>query len=215
MKPGVGRHCGLERIERHRHAEGYLAVVLSGGYVEAGDGGRLRVSAGDVVAHEAWSAHRDEFGPSGASILNLPIPSFFGERAGRVDDVDAIARLAETDCLAAADLARDRFTAADVRTGDWPDLLAAALAERSDLPLAAWADRHGIAATSLSRGFAAAYGVSPKRFRLEQRTRRALRELPRWSGTLAALAAEAGFADQAHFTRAVRDLTGRTPCSLR
>ena len=36
-------------LPRHRHAEGYVAVVIAGGYEEAGDTGRRRVSAGDVV----------------------------------------------------------------------------------------------------------------------------------------------------------------------
>jgi AraC-like DNA-binding protein len=35
--------------------------------------------------------------------------------------------------------------------------------------------------------------------------------LPGWQGSTAALAAEAGFADQAHLTRAVVALTGQTP----
>ena len=189
---------------------------ISGGcpdrrYLEAGDGGRLRVSAGHVVGHEVFSAHRNDFGPSGAYVLNLPLPAGFGEQVGTVEDLDAIARLAETDFLAAADLTLERFLAVDACTEDWPDLLAAALTGNPDLQLAACADMQGIAASSLSRGFLAAYGVSPKRFRLEQRTRRALRELPTWSGTLAGLAAKAGFADQAHFTRLARDLTGMTP----
>jgi AraC-like DNA-binding protein len=42
-----------------------------------------------------------------------------------------------------------------------------------------------------------------------------VRALPSWGGTLAGLAAEAGFVDQAHLTRAVVSLTGWTPGQLR
>ena len=38
-----------ERLSRHRHAHGYAAVVLAGGYEEAGERARLRVRAGDVI----------------------------------------------------------------------------------------------------------------------------------------------------------------------
>jgi hypothetical protein len=37
MIPGISRHAPGGRMQRHRHAEGYIALVLSGGYVEAGD----------------------------------------------------------------------------------------------------------------------------------------------------------------------------------
>ncbi|KAI1692069.1 helix-turn-helix domain-containing protein [Ditylenchus destructor] len=70
--------------------------------------------------------------------------------------------------------------------GDWPDLLAATLARDPALSITAWADRAGLDPASVSRGFARAYGVSPKRFRLELRTRSAVRALAGWRGTLAA-----------------------------
>jgi hypothetical protein len=39
-------------MPRHRHLQRYAAIVLSGGYVEAGDAGRMRVRAGDVLVHD-------------------------------------------------------------------------------------------------------------------------------------------------------------------
>ena len=65
------------------------------------------------------------------------------------------------------------------------------------------------------RGFRQAYGTTAKRFRAELRAQRALRTLPGWTETLGDLAAELGFADQAHLTRAVVSLTGWTPGQLR
>jgi hypothetical protein len=72
MKPGRERHSGNESIARHMHPTADMAVVLSGGYEEAGDGGRFHVRAGDVVMHAPIDSHLDRFTPKGAHILNLP-----------------------------------------------------------------------------------------------------------------------------------------------
>ncbi|QPF71930.1 helix-turn-helix transcriptional regulator [Roseateles sp. DAIF2] len=212
----ISLHSAFERMPRHRHGQGYVALVLAGGYVEAGDRGRMRVEAGQAVFHGAHESHRNEFFGVGARVLNLPVPAGgIGEAPlGRVDDADAIARLAERDPGAAAQLLRQSFRPSAARLNDWPDLLAAALAEDPALGLAEWADRMGIAPPSISRGFKRAYGTSPKRYRLELRVMQALRRLRGWQGSLAALAAETGFADQAHLTRAIVALTGQTPTRL-
>lgn len=211
----ISLHRAFGRMVRHRHAEGYVALVLSGGHVEAGDRGRLRVEAGQAVFHRAHESHQNEFFAAGARVLNLPLPAAgIGEVLGHVDDPDAIARLAERDPGRAAELLRRTFRPSSARLNDWPDLLAAALAADPNLGLAEWADRMGIAPQSLSRGFRRAFGTSPKRYRLELRAQHALHRLPGWQGTMAALAAETGFADQAHLTRALVDLTGLPPGRL-
>lgn len=190
-------------------------MVLAGGYVEAGDRGRIRVQPGQVVIHGAYEAHQDHFARAGALVLNLPLVAQLDAIAGVVADADAIARLAERDVLGAAELLKEAIKPLDARLTDWPDELAAALASRRDFSIEAWATEMGLAPQSISRGFRQAYGVSPKRYRMEQRTLRALRKLQTWSGTLAALAADAGFADQAHLTRAVVAITGSAPHRLK
>lgn len=215
MTLGISRHAGRDRLARHRHRDGYIAVVLAGGYIEAGDGGRQRVAAGHVIVHHPWSAHRDDFEGRGAVVLNLPLVAGLDEQVATLDDMDAVACLAERDPQEAAVLVGASLRPADAAVNDWPDALAAELAAKPDLAIGSWARRLGIAPASLSRGFAMAFGVSPKRFRLEQRTRRALQLLPHWRGSLATLAAETGFADQAHLARATVAMTGRPPSALR
>jgi AraC-like DNA-binding protein len=213
---GVSHHGAFERMARHRHAEGYVALVLAGGYIEAGDRGRMRVEAGQAVIHGPHESHQDDFSTAGASVLNLPLIGPDPDVAvGHVDDADAIARLAERDPHQAAALLRATFRPLAARLNDWPDLLAAVLATEPECRLADWAAAMGIAPPSLSRGFRRAYGTSPKRYRLELRAIRAARLLPGWRESIAALAAETGFADQAHLTRAIVALTGRTPHRLR
>ena len=116
---------------------------------------------------------------------------------------------------AAAALLKETIRPMNTLLTDWPDRLAAALASQRDFSIEDWADEMGLAPQSISRGFRQAYGVSPKRFRLEQRTLRALRKLHNWPGTLAGLAADVGFSDQAHLTRAVLAMTGVAPHRLR
>ena len=210
----ITRHRAADSMARHRHAEAYVAVVLAGDYVEAGDGGRVRARPGTVIAHAPFSAHRDEFGASGAAVLNLPgVEAVSG--TGTIGDVDALVRAAERDLREAVLLLGEQFRPHLSTPDDWPDQLAAALSADPDMAISDWAERMGLAAASVSRGFARAYGVSPKRFRLEARAQRAMRSLPAWHGTLAAFAADQGFADQAHLARTVRAITGVAPRALR
>jgi AraC-like DNA-binding protein len=213
--PGISRHAGGALLGRHRHRSGYAALALAGGYVEAGDRGRHRIEAGDVVLHAAYEAHRDEFSPAGALVLNLPLAAAPAHPTGRVEDVDAILRLAERDPRGASELLLESLKPCDLRLNDWPDLLAEALTSDLDLRIADWAERMKLAPASVSRGFQRAYGISPKRYRARQRSLRALKALPGWRGSLALLAAELGFADQAHMTRCCTALTGRTPRQIR
>jgi AraC-like DNA-binding protein len=212
MPFGISTHRASDRMSRHRHLEGYAALVLSGGYLEAGDRGRIRVQAGQVLIHGAYEAHQDHFSRAGAVVLNIPlVDALDAATTGAVDDPDAIVRLAERDMAGAAALLKDTFRPRDALLMDWPDRLAAALAREPGFAIADWADAMGLAPQSISRGFRLAYGISPKRYRIEQRTLRAIRNLRHWPGTVAALAAEMGFADQAHLTRSVVALTGCAP----
>ena len=208
------RHGAGERLERHRHADAYIAITISGSYFEAGDEGRIRAGPGTVIVHDALTAHRDDFGARGAVVLNLPaLGGLTG--AGTIGDAESVAKAAERDLRAAANLVAEQFQPAWLSPDDWPDLLARDLARNPDLQISDWAESAGLDPASVSRGFAKAFGVTPKRYRLEARARRAISALKSWQGSLAAIAAEQGFADQAHFTRAVRCLTGMTPQLLK
>jgi AraC-like DNA-binding protein len=207
--------CAHGALPRHRHRFGYICVVLKGSFLEAGDAGRFRVAAGDVLVHRPFEAHLDRFAPAGADVLNLPLPAEL-RGAGRfaVQDLDGVARMAERDVGQAARAAAAGWTAADGE-GDWPDLLARDLGGGRRLCLARWAAAHGLAPETLSRGFRKAYGTTPARFGAELRARRAWERVRGSDRLLVDLALEEGFADQAHMTRAVSALTGAPPTSWR
>ncbi len=77
-------------------------------------------------------------------------------------------------------------------------------------PAAALERIAGLDRWTLARHFRAAYGTSPDRYRTMRRLAVARRAIADGS-TLAAAAAEAGFADQSHLTRQFRRAYGLTP----
>ena len=71
-----------------------------------------------------------------------------------------------------------------------------------------------IAIPALIRDLGASHGMSPRALCREARRRRAL-GLLHGDATLAGIAAQAGFADQSHFSRTCRLQAGTTPTALR
>jgi len=210
------RHAAAEKLPRHCHREPFAAVVLAGGYDEAGDTGRHRVSAGDVIFHGAYESHLDLFHRPGAEVLVLPLPDHWqGPVLGTLNDADAVARSAEKDVHEALEVFASGVTARSSEVRDWPDALAQALRADPALCLASWAESHSLHPGSLGRGFASVFGISAASYRLTQRVQRAIGLLRDRVMSLSQVAAECGFADQSHMTRSVRLLTGTSPGSLR
>lgn len=200
-------------IPRHRHDTPYAAIVLAGGYEEAGDGGRYRAEPGDVLIHAAFSTHLDRPPAQRTTVLNLPLPMLWTRASSRmrVGDVDVLARLAERDLREAQALLLESLGPGPGGLEDDVDVLAAALSEVSPPPLSALSHRWKVARQTGWRRFTAAYGVGPARYRVEARARRAWSRVVVGGEGLSDIALAEGFADQAHMTRDVRALTGRTP----
>jgi AraC-like DNA-binding protein len=208
------RHHANELRDRHCHDDPFVAVVLSGGYQEAGDEGRWNVRAGDVLIHHAFESHLDRFDSRGAEVLVLPLPAALGQARtmrGRVADPDVLVRLAERDLDDAQASLAEQFVTGLVAPLDWPDALAADLRAIRDMPLGQWAEQAGVRPETLSRGFRLAYGCTPKAYRASARARAAVTALRGSNTPFAGVAHQLGYADQAHMTRAVTMLTGLTP----
>jgi AraC-like DNA-binding protein len=207
-------------LPRHRHLRPYATVVLAGHFEESGYTGRIRASAGDILIHPALDCHANLMISAGVKLIRLQWSG--AECTGgfyRATDVDALARAAERDVGEAAFLLREALAHASHptpgRCNEWPDLLARALWQDPSLEIGAWAEANGLARAAVSRGFVAAYGVVPAVFRGELRARAAWLRITREPESLSTIAAETGFADQAHMTRWVRRVTGATPASWR
>lgn len=88
-------------------------------------------------------------------------------------------------------------------------------APRADWSVTTLAEELGVSERQLRRRFLHAVGYGPKLLERVLRLRRFIRAASSsQAGGLAALAAEAGYADQPHLTRECRDLTALTPAQL-
>jgi AraC-like DNA-binding protein len=200
-------------LPRHRHQCGYLALVVSGGYEEAGDQGRCHVREGDVVIHSGFEAHLNRYRRQGAEVLNLPLPPLLDTATPflRAADPDAAVRLAERDPQQAVEFLLATVKPLPPQSTDWPDDLAAALLLDPQLQIRHWAGSRGLALATVSRGFRKVFGVSPSAYRAQARGRLAWRRTVGGGEPLSLLALDCGFCDQAHMTRAVRAVTGKPP----
>ena len=204
-------------MTRHRHVAAYATLVLSGGYEEAGDAGRFRVSEGDVLIHSPFSAHRDAISRTGAVVLDLPLP-FDGRdwpSRGRITDPDVLVRSAGHDASEAAAELLEQFDPNASAEADLPDLLARDLLSDPQLAIGAWAELQNVSRETAWRHFTSAYGVDIAAFRGEARARNAWRMIVSSPTPLADIAAATGFSDQPHMSRAIKALTGRPPGAWR
>lgn len=211
---GLLDHRPHELRMRHCHDDAFVAVVLEGGYQEAGDEGRFNVRAGDALIHHAFESHLDRVEARGARVLVLDLPPQLAATPhirGHVADPDRLVRVAANDRAAAARLFAEHYTPAPSAPFDWPDLLARDLRDLDPFALSIWAETRGVRAETLSRGFRSAYGCTPKAYRAAVRARAAFAAIRTTRDPLTAIAHRLHFTDQAHMTHAVTRLTGATP----
>jgi AraC family transcriptional regulator len=105
----------------------------------------------------------------------------------------------------------------DTHRTAWPDQLKELLETNLDEPQAiqALSEQLSLHRVSMARGFKRRYSLSPVQFRKYTRVMTALQELALTQKSLAAIAYDAGFADQSHLTRALKSLAGCTPGEFR
>lgn len=207
-------------LPRHRHVRPYATVVLAGRFIENGYIGRICGGPGDVILHPSLDCHENEMLTNGIRIIRLEWhDSYDTPGLYRIGDMDSIARAAEKDVTFATSLLREELAKRRIvtpnRKNDWPDILAATLRHNVSLELTAWAESNGLAPETVSRGFAQAYGVPPKVFRAELRTRNAWLRITRTGDPLSSIAADTGFSDQSHMTRWIQGMTGASPSRWR
>ncbi|HVY40671.1 MAG TPA: helix-turn-helix domain-containing protein [Polyangia bacterium] len=161
------------------------------------------------------------FRPAGAArFFAQPLHELFGTTASLVDLLprrDA-ARLQAQVVEAANDRARaavlESFLAARLRPEEPDPIVGAAVDAITGaggvLPISVLARRLAISRDPLEKRFRRAVGTSPKQFASLVRLHRAI-DGYRPGASLTQLALEAGYFDQAHFSRALRAVTGQPP----
>jgi len=229
------------RIGRHDHERASLCLVLAGAYEERYGRRARRAIAGSLIAHPAGEAHADRHEACTTRLLTIEVDDDALRDAGaaaRLVDApwhcDAVALLPLAlrlrDALDASD-SRDlvvadaawRFIGAvarhrqpDATHAPWLRAVRDRLDVTGDTPtLAALAADAGVHPMHLTRAFRHAYGCSIGDHLRARRVAHAVRLLADTQLGLAAIAAEAGYADQCHFTRQVHAATGRAPGAWR
>lgn len=194
--------------------------MLAGTFEESGYNGRIRATAGDVLIHPALDCHGNQMVSAGVKLIRLDWRDASGIGGlYHLDNVDEVGRTAEKDVIEAAHLLecvlRNKCSPSPGQRNDWPDLLLADLAKNASTEIGVWAEVNGLARETVSRGFAAAYGTAPSILRAELRARSAWLLITRGSECLCRIAADTGFADQAHMTRWIHRITGAPPAAWR
>ncbi len=208
--PPLDQRLSVGFRERHRHSVAYATFVLEGSYVERGSLGRWTVEPGHVVVHRVFDSHCNHILGQNSRVLNLAIPVDSSlPPVFTVNEPDALIAAIRARAVDAFDLLRPAQHIVPDES-DWPDALAAALSSEPQ-SISSWAEKMDLAPATVSRGFIAAYGISPSRFRLEAQTLRAVQCFMTGASSSAEIAVECGFSDQAHLCRAVKGLTGQTP----
>jgi AraC family transcriptional regulator len=228
-------HAGALRLAGHAHEAAKICVVVRGGVSERCGLDVVSPGAFEPVLRPAAVAHANHYHAGGARSLLVEIDPgdarvrraaegrLSGRAAGRVlgARLDAAFRARRASrarlVLAAARALLDAFDAG--RRPPAPSWLVAAretLARESIAPppLDELAGGLGVHPVYLAQAFRARWGRTTRAFVRAHRVFSAM-ELVSEGASLAAAASAAGFVDQSHMTRAVREERGATPGLLR
>jgi AraC-like DNA-binding protein len=220
VTPGIETLPCSFSLPRHRHLRAYATVVLAGSFEESGYSGRIRATAGDVLIHPAMDCHANRMVSAGVKLMRLDWPDTSGVGGlYHLDNIDELARTAERDVAEATLLLERTLLMGKLpspgQRNDWPDLLLMDLSRNASTEIGVWAEVNGLARETVSRGFTAAYGITPSVLRAELRARSAWLLITRGSDCLSGIAADTGFSDQAHMTRWIHRITGAPPAAWR
>lgn len=220
----------------------YLAVVLDGGLEKTFRRRRTHLESSSAVTMPAGAWHGARFGSGGARIVIVKVNSESSPLAGYVNRLteprgrsltwlawrlagelhasDAAAPLAAEGFALELLAATTRETQDEPRTVGPPRWLSAAeellrTSIREPVRLGELASATGVDPGHLARAFRAQYGISVGEYGRRVRLAWAAAEIARGDAPLATVAAEAGFADQSHFTRLFKRYVGTTPARYR
>ncbi|HEX8255504.1 MAG TPA: AraC family transcriptional regulator [Thermoanaerobaculia bacterium] len=230
-------------LPRHSHEEAYLTFVLAGGYREQVDRELRTCAPRTLVVHAPGEAHENDFAGARARCLNVVVRDSFARRLGSAAGVlsragvVADAAVASIGERAAAELRRSddaaeliveglilelfgllsrREAAAPRRAPSWLEEARAIAGRdfRGRVVLANVAAEVNVHPVSLARAFRQHYGCTVGEYVRQLRVAYA-RERIAHGAPLHVVAADAGFADQSHFTRTFTRAMGVAPAQYR
>jgi AraC family transcriptional regulator len=221
--------------DRHHHDHSQLSFLLAGELAECLDGRDYRPSGIARGNKPAGAPHADQWGPAGVLLFTLRLEDGMAAREpgagepgwGPVPNPQLVPRLVRLfidskDACGREEAASDLVAASGGEAygaGDPPLWLARTRQAIEDAPesllIEDAAREAGVHRVQLSRAFQHFYRLPPSLFRRRVLVARAVAGLVRTEAALSEIAIDAGFADQAHLTRCLRQETGLTPARLR
>ena len=226
-----------EDVETHTHETAHFVLVLSGGYITSARGADAVMCAPTLVFNPAGTRHRDRFAGGAGRFLTVSLDTGIGsERHALLDGPPMV--LPDAFAIRAARLIERTLRAPEesgllleaaawqlVATGEGagtapPGWLTLALEMIRDsgigtLSVGALAAEVGVHPVHLARVFRDWLGCTPGEYLRGRRLERAAALVGRSALALADIAAETGYADQAHMTHAFRSGLSLTPDALR
>ena len=215
----------------HAHANAQLSFLLSGSFAEESGGRSLEPVGRSVGLMPVGESHAVRFGKEGALMLAIDcrnetgLPdrrrdwrrmdralsrkvSLVGEGTGALGDLcsELLAGFAEAESGDALPLDR---------APQWLRRAIGHLVDDPEVGIGALATEAGVHRVYFSRVFQRYTGLSPTEFRLARKCTAAMQLTMAGRGSIAQAAVEAGFADQAHWTRTCRALAGIPPGRVR
>lgn len=232
------------KLSRHSHINPYFCITLRGTYQEVYGNKRRGCIPSTLVFHPADEIHANQFLDQGGHLFRLEFPSAWIERIRHYSSVlqqpadftggpmvclvtklyresyqlDSVSPLA-VEGLALeiiAEMARLKFHP-DRTHPRWVkqarDFLHENFAEK--LNPRAIAETLGVHPVHLARGFRGVYGCTMGDYLRELRIEIASRYLSTSEISIADISTVTGFADQSHFSKTFKRLTGLTPAQYR
>jgi AraC-like DNA-binding protein len=201
-----------EEQAAHRHHGPQLTLLLAGDYREESEDGTHLVQGPALGAKPAGFEHANRFGAHGALILSVCLADAAAVPAYGVRGTEVLPH-AEREAAALLRAVEARLDDPPRAPPLWLDCACRSLAQAR--PVSAVAAELGMHPVAFARSFRRHVGAGPAAYRQARRLARALPPILLERVPLAEAAAEAGFADQAHLSHALRRATGFSPGQLR
>ena len=236
-------HTGDVRLERHRHREAIVGLLLRGRYDERLEGRTVEPARASLLIKPPETPHANHIGSEGTDTILIQIlPDRIPEdhadvlsRSGiRLDErfftlgqelraelrdasaSDAVGIEALVNELLSLAASRGRTVGVGhSRRQEWIQRVREMLHERNSIGLTDLAQETGVDRAHLARTFRSVFGCTIGKYVSAMRMERAAHRLRDTNDPIARIAGELGYFDQAHFTRAFRAAYGTTPKAWR
>lgn len=241
LQIATSSYAADQRLPLHEHTNAYLCLVTRGAYWQHAGGRVSECAQGQLLVHPEGHRHANCFAEQGARCLNIHLDHALDDdvavrhlladhRQLRLPDGNRLRHRIEYELTASDDAAPLALQAAVLElvaqacrqhehfgAPVWLARVLERLHDQPDMPpslheLAALA---GVHPAHLARSFRQAHGLSVGEYQRRLRIERACEALGNSACGIAAIAADAGFADQSHFARVFRHVTGETPRAWR